>query len=121
MTIKDVRPYERQLLFTPHQKYSAIAATTISVPKNAAYVIVPSRSTNKLTKVLVGATIGSVCLIKEEVYISTEEEEPSQTDDDDNRSSWTYFRRSPGHLTSPTKLKICYGTIEMYSRYHTTI
>ena len=107
MTIKDVRPYERQLLFTPHQKCSAIAATTISVPKNATYVncelaTIPTRSTNKLTKVLVGATIGSVCPIKEVVYISTEEEEPSQADDDDKQKFLDLFQREswPSDITN---------------------
>ena len=107
VTIKDVKPYERTLLFTPHQKYASIAATTINVPRNATYVncelaTIPTRATSKQTKVLTGATIGSVCPIKEEVYISTEVDEPSQADGDDKQKFLDLFEREswPSDITN---------------------
>ena len=107
VTIKDVRPYDRKLLFSPFQKYSSIAATTVNAPKNTTYVTcelaaIPTRSTNKQTHILVGATLGSVCPIREEVYISTETDVPTQADDDDKQKFLDLFQREswPSDITN---------------------
>ena len=98
MNIKDVKPYKRKLLFQPYKKYAPhISASTVTVPKNSTNVTweittMPTTSTNKTVKLLPGATIGSICPMREEIYISTGEE-PSQATSDGKQKFLDLFEK----------------------------
>ena len=106
MNIKDVRPYERKLLFQPYKKYAHhISTSTVTVPKNSTNVTweittMPTTSTNKTVKLLPGATIGSICPMREEIYISTGEE-PNQTTSDGKQKFLDLFEKEswPTNIT----------------------
>ena len=106
MNIKDVRPYERKLLFQPYKKYAAhISTSTVTVPKNSTNVTweittMPTTSTNKTVKLLPGATIGSICPMREEIYISSGEE-PSQATSDGKQKFLDLFEKEswPTNIT----------------------
>ena len=106
MNIKDVRPYERKLLFQPYKKYAQhISTSTVTVPKNSTNVTweittMPTTSTNTTVKLLPGATIGSICPMREEIYISTGEE-PNQATSDGKQKFLDLFEKEswPTNIT----------------------
>ena len=108
VNIKDVKPYDRTLLFSPYAKYSScLAATTITVPMDAMHVkcelaVIPSETNKKCVRLLAGSTIGSVCPIKEEVYISIGDEKPNHPESDDKQQFIDLFDRAswPDNITS---------------------
>ena len=106
INIKDIRPYNRTLLFTPFNRYSkTLASSTLTIPKNSSKVLfdvttLPIDSPHRMIHIVAGKSLGIVSPIQEEVFIHLSNN-TTENDFDDKH----YFLESFDNSTWPIDKK----------------